>query len=308
MRKGKNRFTIFIPTYNRAHTLGRAFLSIESQTFHDFDVVIIDDGSTDNTRQLVQQWGESVNFAVNYFYKENGGKPSAYNYALDKITGYFTVLLDSDDVLASDALEMFEYYWNEIPLECQNQYAGVEGLTALMSNGEVFGSKFPDDRMDGNYLETTKNMGGDRKNAIRSTVMREYPFPEFPGEKDMRESVVYSRMSEKYKLRYVNHIFQYIELSSDGLSSRPLQRRTGSPNGFSLAYKEEINDHYRHFNLQELYSANVKYIRYGLHAKIPLKCLWDNLRRKQLFFLAIPSAYRGYLVDLIKLKKLKVEP
>lgn len=298
----KNRFTIFIPTYNRAYTLERAFLSIESQTFHDFDVLIIDDGSTDNTRQLVNKWREKVDFVVNYFYKENGGKPSAYNYALDKITGYFTVLLDSDDALAPDALEMFEYYWNKIPVELQHQYAGVEGLTALMSNGEVFGSKFPKDIMDGNYLEITKNMGGDRKNAILTNVMKEYPFPVFDGEKNIRESIICARMSHKYKFRYVNYIFQYVEQYMDGLSANPLKRRTGSPNGFMLAYREIINDHFNYFSYKELYQANCKYIRYGKHAGFSLKEMYTKVRDKKLFFLSIPSGMRGYIIDRIKIR------
>ena len=147
-------FTIFIPTYNRANLLPRAFSSIERQTFLNFEVLVIDDGSTDNTHEVVEEWRKRVNFPVDYHHQQNQGKPAAHNFALKFIHGFFTVILDSDDTLADNALELLLAHWNAIPDKQKLSYAGVEGLCALLKNGEVTGNHFPADVFDSDYLET----------------------------------------------------------------------------------------------------------------------------------------------------------
>ena len=136
-------FTIFIPTYNRAYTLGRALQSISEQSFKDFEVLIIDDGSSDNTHELVEGWKKREIFPIRYHWQRNQGKHVAHNNAVKRARGYFFVLLDSDDMLHPRALERLKYHWDSIPDNKKEQFAGVEGL-CIYSDGRVKVDRFPD--------------------------------------------------------------------------------------------------------------------------------------------------------------------
>ena len=141
-------FTIFIPTYNRAHTLPRALESIEKQSFRDFEVVIIDDGSIDGTGALVEGWQKRVDFPVHYHWQSNQGKHVAHNTALRFAKGEFTVILDSDDALMPDALKIFKNSWETIHKDQKQFFAGIEGLCAHMENGKIAGTPFPHNNLD----------------------------------------------------------------------------------------------------------------------------------------------------------------
>ena len=146
-------FTIFIPTYNRAHTLNRALESIQKQTFRDFEVIIVDDGSTDTTGALVEEFTDKVDFPVVYQYQTNQGQHVAHNAAVELANGYFLVTLDSDDMLCSSALERFYFHWENIPTHQCQEFAGVEGLCAYFETGKIAGDSFPQKVFDSNYLE-----------------------------------------------------------------------------------------------------------------------------------------------------------
>src|SRR2546423_7154708 len=107
------RFTVLTATYNRAHLLPRVYESLCAQTFRDFEWVIVDDGSTDGTRELVSSWHED--FPIRYFWKPNGGKHTAVNLGVQEAAGQFIVILDSDDRLIPDTLERLDYHWKQIP-------------------------------------------------------------------------------------------------------------------------------------------------------------------------------------------------
>ncbi len=299
----RNYFTIFIPTYNRAHLLPRAFASIEKQTFRDFEVLVIDDGSTDNTGEVTKKWAAAVDFPVRYYRKLNGGKPSAHNFALDKIQGCFTVTLDSDDVLAANALELLQETWEGIPAEKRENFAGVEGLCAYLDTHRIHGKPFPEEVMDSDFLEINYRigLGGDRKNSIRTDVLKQYPFPCFVGEKDMRESVIMARMSSRYQFRYINKIIQYVEQLPDGLTAQPFSRRIGSPRGFRLSFQEMVNDHAGYCSRKNLRGFMVRYVRYSFHARIGILQQGRDIRLKGLWLLCLPEGWSGFLKDRFKL-------
>lgn len=157
-------FTVFIPTYNRSYILERALSSLKSQTFKDFEVLIIDDGSMDNTRELVSAWQQSSDFPIRYYWQENQGKHAAHNYAVKLSKGFLFVTLDSDDMLTPNALEILKTTWDSIPEKEREAFAGVEGLCAEL-DGKVAGNFFPADVSDANYLEMHKlnRLRGDKK-------------------------------------------------------------------------------------------------------------------------------------------------
>lgn len=297
-------FTIFIPTYNRVHLLPRAFASIESQTFKDFDVLIVDDGSNDDTQQTVSAWSQRVDFSVQYIKQENQGKPAAHNAALNHAYGYFTVILDSDDMLASNALQQLHYHWRAIPDNEKPHFAGVEGLCALFDSKKISGDKFPQDVLDSDYLETRHRLhiGGDKKNAIRTDILKAFPFPRFEEEKHIRESVVWNRIARHYKFRYINEIIQYIEYQPDGLSTGIFWRRVNNPQGFLLAHQEMVNDFSHYLTTKERYREMVKYVRFSRHCHHSLITQQRNIKDKRLWLLAQLEGNIAYFRDQIKIK------
>ncbi len=295
-------FSLFTPTYNRAHLLPRALQSIEQQTCRDFEVLVIDDGSTDDTQAVVESWAAATGLSVHYVWQENAGKPAAHNEAIRRARGRFIVILDSDDVLTPEALEILQRQWQAIPSHEWEHFAGVEGLCADLQTGQIIGDCFPQSVMDSSYLETRYRLGigGDKKNAMRTDVLRMYPFPLFPGERHLPESIVWNRIAKRYNFRYVNEIIQYVEYQPDGLSGRIRRLRYENPRGFRLAALETIELCADYCSRLELYRSAVRYGRYSLLAGVGLFTQWRDIPRKGLWLLALPEAILHWLKDLCR--------
>ncbi|MFO7685767.1 MAG: glycosyltransferase family 2 protein [Desulfobacterales bacterium] len=295
-------FTVFIPTFNRAHTLERALQSIAEQTFRDFEVVIIDDGSTDNTAQLIQKWQKKGDFPIHYHWQENQGKHVAHNRAVERARGFFFVLLDSDDMLHPRALERLKYHWETIPDSVKDRFAGVEGL-CIEHDGKVSLDRFPKDVMDSDYLETRKkfNVRGDKKNAIRTDVLRRYPYPQFEGEKHVRDDLIWKRMSRHFRFRYVNEVVQIIEYLPDGLSADVFAMRMRNPQGFRYYFLEEINHYSALTGTYRRFKYHSKFVRYSLHCKVGFRRQYAEVNSKLFWLLSVPRGIIGWLEDNIRL-------
>lgn len=173
--------TVFTPAYNRAHTLGRTYKSLCAQSNKDFIWMVVDDGSTDHTRQLVESWKkEDCGFQIVYIYKENGGMHTAHNTAYENITTPLNVCIDSDDTMAPGAVEKILSFWKA---HGSDRYAGIIALDATFDN-QVIGKDL------GDLQETTVsgyyNHGGtgDKKLIYRTDIIKQYPpYPVYPGEK-----------------------------------------------------------------------------------------------------------------------------
>jgi glycosyltransferase involved in cell wall biosynthesis len=297
-------FTVFIPTFNRAHTLGRALQSVAEQSFRDFEVLVVDDGSTDETARLVESWQQAADFPIIYHRQENQGKHGAHNTALGLATGELMVVLDSDDRLAPDALTILKRHWDAIPDSDKPAFAGVEGLCAFMDSGKVAGSRYPQDLMDSNYIQIRKTyqVGGDKKNAIRTAVMREFPYPRFDGEHHIRPSLLFKRIAQKYKMRYVNEVIQLIEYQSDGLSSNRFELRMRNPQGFACYFREEVNIFSRADRFYERFAACRKFVRYCLHAGTAVSDQYDQIEPKALYLMALPFGYLDAIRDRLRMR------
>ena len=118
--------TVFTPTYNRAYTLGDLYESLMAQSCFDFEWLIVDDGSTDNTEELVKNWLDNGRFEVRYIKKPNGGKPSAINCGLEHARGEYFWIIDSDDTATPDGVETCIKWMKSLPKD--QKFAGVGGL------------------------------------------------------------------------------------------------------------------------------------------------------------------------------------
>lgn len=174
------RFTVFTPTYNRAHTLPRLYHSIRRQTLRDFEWIIVDDGSTDDTPKLVRQWqAEENDFPIRYFWQPNQHKKVAFNRGVREAQGEWFVPIDSDDELLPDALEQFAQMWESIPEDVRMRYCAVVGL-CVDSEGKIVGDSFPKSPLDADSvaLYFDYHVRGEKFSSLSTSALREYPFPE----------------------------------------------------------------------------------------------------------------------------------
>jgi len=300
----KYTFTIFIPTYNRAHTLPRALESIQKQTYRDFEVVIVDDGSTDGSEKLIKEWIKRSQFTITYIWQPNQGKHAAHNAGAAHAKGSFYITLDSDDMLAPQALEIFKSYWDDIPESERQYYAGIEGLCAHLDDGRIEGDSFPEDIFDSNFLEIRKRYGirGDKKNAIRTELVKQNPYPRFEGERHFRPGLLWEHLAHDYKFRYINKVVQIIEFQPAGLSSDRLALRTSSPRGFHYYFLESVNHHYQYDSPKILYQNHVRLVRYGLHAGVGYLSQYKEVKHKGYWIAAVLTGTLEWLADRIRLK------
>jgi glycosyltransferase involved in cell wall biosynthesis len=198
-------FTVFTPTYNRQHTLNRVYESLRMQTFKAFEWVIVDDGSIDNTKELVSQWQEESWFPIRYFYQSNQGKHIAYNRGVAEARGELFQPLDSDDSCFPDALMKLYQHWMAIPPAQRQHFFAVTGL-CVDQYGKLVGNKFPKDVFDSDSLEILYKfkVKGDKWGFQRTDLLRKFPFPDLLGEKFIPEGVVWHAIAREYKTRFIN--------------------------------------------------------------------------------------------------------
>lgn len=235
----EKKITVFTPAYNRAHTLPRTYESLLKQECKDFVWLIIDDGSSDNTYELVKKWQKRDNgFEIQYIYKENGGMHTAHNTAYDNIDTPLNICIDSDDALAEGAIGYILTLWNE---KGNEKLAGIIGLDADM-NGNIIGTMFPD-----NVQETTLSGfysaggTGDKKLVYRTDVMKSIsPYPVFAGEKYISLGYKYQLCDQKYTLLATNRVLCNVEYQPDGSSNNMYMQYIKNPKGFAFIRKENM--------------------------------------------------------------------
>jgi glycosyltransferase involved in cell wall biosynthesis len=212
--------TIFTATYNRAHTLHRVFESLRAQTLRDFEWLVIDDGSTDSTAQLVTGWVQSAEFPIRYFLQDHAGKHFAHNRALIEAQGRFFVVLDSDDAFVPDALEKLARLWDTISEHERHAFYSVGGL-CRDQNGTIVGDKLPTDPFDADLRELiyVHHNVGEKVILALTDVLRRYPFPEIPGTY-VPEGMVWLDIAKTFKTRWSNEIVRiyYVDDPETGIT------------------------------------------------------------------------------------------
>ena len=225
--------TIFTPAYNRAHTLSRTYKSLLDQDCKDFIWMIIDDGSTDHTKELVGEWQEKDHgFEIKYIYKENGGMHTAHNTAYEHIKTELNMCIDSDDCVAKGAVRKILDKWETIK---NDNYAGIIGLDSDL-NGNIIGNGFPSEMQEttlcGYYA---KGGTGDKKLVYRTEVINKYPpYPVFEGEKYVALAYKYRLIDQDYKLAVLNEVLCNVEYQEDGSTATMWKQYIQNPKGFAF--------------------------------------------------------------------------
>jgi len=221
IRKDSKLFcTVFTPTYNRGYIIERLYNSLKKQTCKDFEWLVVDDGSSDNTEELFKKWSKAKNgFCIKYVKVENGGKQKAINRGLDLAAGKMFFIVDSDDSLISNAIERLKYYEHQISDE--SGYAGISGLRGYDIE-TVIGNRNKNTFVDATNLERPKyNLTGDKAECYYLDVLKRYKFPEIENEKFVTECVVWDKIAyDKYKIRWFNEIIYLGNYLEDGYTKK----------------------------------------------------------------------------------------
>lgn len=298
-------FTVFTPCFNRAHTLHRVYHSLRTQTWKDFEWLIVDDGSTDQTASVVQGWKQQAPFPIRYIYQDNAGKHFAHNKAVNLARGSLFTALDSDDGCVPDALYEFRASWLSIPPD-QFQGAGFVWCLCQDERGHQIGRSFPSDGMIKSNLEMQYRykIRGEHWWCARTEVLRKYPFPAVAGGGYLPEGVVWGRIAKSFQTIFINKPLRiyYRQDSGERVMGSSPQRHA-----FGHAYYHAciLNEHlpwFRHAPLDFFRSA-IHFTRFSLHAEHGFRTQADmlsNFGAKALWISFMPFALLVYWRDNLR--------
>lgn len=229
--------TVFTPTYNRIDCIHRCYESLKRQSSYNFEWLIIDDGSTDNTRALVEKWqSEEPRFSIRYCYKENGGLHTAYNKAVELCETELFMCIDSDDWMPDGAIEKIEKIWSDVS---QNGYAGIMGIDRY-EDGSVVGGAFPENVFEMFLYEklTKYQIPGDKKMVHRTDLLKKVaPMATYDEEKFFNPSYMMYQLDRFGKLYVTNECFCIVDYQPDGMSSNFYKQLRNSPKSFAETRK-----------------------------------------------------------------------
>ncbi|PJX26642.1 glycosyl transferase [Advenella sp. S44] len=298
-------FTVLTPTYNRVHTLERVYRSLCEQQFKDFEWLVIDDGSTDNTREKIETWQGDSPFPIRYVWQLNQHKKTAFNTGVKQAWGRLIVALDSDDSLLPDSLQSMADVWRGIPDDLKSGYIAVTGLCAR-PDGSIVGDRFPEDVMDMTTLDMSfkHHVKGEKFGCLQTQVLKHYPFPE-DIEGFVPESVVWRAIArDGYMTRFVNTVFRKYYESADSLTMEGESSVNRHAMGILLLARDTVVNCLPWFRYQPVafLLAAARYTRFRLHLQhdgrpLPPTAELQGKMSRLLVWLMYPVGWALYLKD-----------
>ena len=257
--------TVFTPTYNRAHLIGRVYESLCQQTCQDFEWLVIDDGSTDNTREVIARYIAEQRIAIRYIWKENGGLYTGYNTAYANITSPLNVCIDSDDFMPENAVELILQTWNERGGE---QYAGIIGLDFYADKQQPIGGYFPENLQEVSLNEISEKglYKGDAKQVMRSDLTRTAIIEEdFHGEKDFNPYSMVFQAANTLPLLVINDNLCFVDYQPTGMAANIYKQYYRSPWSFMKMRQIEMTVGSK--SIRNLLRLNIHYVSSCLIAR-----------------------------------------
>ncbi len=278
--------TVSTPTFNRGGRLQSLWDSLQKQTVKEFEWLVVDDGSTDGTKNLITQLQEKSDFPIRYIYKNNGGKHTALNVGIQTICSELTFIVDSDDCVTDDAVESILKIHKKY--RSQNNICGYAFLRAF-PDGKVNGKKFDVNEKIGSYIDVRVNgddTGADKAEVFKTHCLKEFPFPEYPNEKFLGEDLVWVRMARKYEMVHINKAIYVGNYLEDGLTNNRRKHNIASPVGCMHRAEEFMES-----DLKTRYriKGGLQYIVYGRFAGVKVVDLIRKSRHKVLATVCTPG-------------------
>ena len=258
--------TIFTPTYNRAYTLVNLYQSLVRQDSNDFEWLIIDDGSTDNTEELIKVWIKAINqFKIRYYKTANGGKPIAINKALELVKKPYFLIVDSDDYLTDDTVKFLTEKIAEIN---ESKELVAIGIMRGESDEKTLGNPLFSDKefIDASNLERKKyGLNFDCNELYKVEILKKYPFKVWQGEKFSPEEIVFNEIAlDGYKVRWYNKVGVISKYLNDGLTVNAFQLVKKNPMGYAMLF----NHHLKYNNsFKEKFTNAYQMVCYSLLGK-----------------------------------------
>ncbi|AZI66623.1 glycosyltransferase family 2 protein [Kaistella daneshvariae] len=291
------KITVFTPTYNRAHLLPRLYKSLCRQTSKDFLWLVIDDGSSDGTEQLIQKWQAENRIEIQYHYKENGGMHTGHNAAYKIIVTELNLCIDSDDYMPENGIAVILEAWDKV--ENKDDVSGIVGLDAT-ANGVVIGSRMPQNVGEGSYhdLYTRYKAMGDKKFVLKTKELKKYPlYPEYENEKLVPLGILYIMMGDEKPFFFLDDVICIVEYQEGGSSNTILKQYFQSPKGFAYARKIRL----KHTSSAKDILKNCLHLSSLFFITHDFKILHENNKFKFLTILLLPVGFVFY--KYLQLKK-----
>ncbi|MDE6460524.1 MAG: glycosyltransferase family 2 protein [Paramuribaculum sp.] len=284
--------TIFTPTYNRGYSLSRLYNSLCNQSVTDFEWLIVDDGSTDDTESIINNYIEEAKITIIYKKKSNGGKHTAINEGVKLASGEWFFIVDSDDWLPSDSLSIVEKYIKFI--QSDDKIGAVCGLRHI-SNSKILPSKhnFNSEIIDDFISFRAKfNLHIDMAEVFRTAILKKYEFPVYSDEKFLSEAVVWNRIAQEYQVLFFPEYIYNCKYLDDGLTISIARHHRNSPYG-SMLYYNEIISNPKHSGISKIKAA-INYWRYSIGVN---RKKYLETKPHFISYLFFPVGYYFYLRD-----------
>lgn len=286
----KYKITVFTPTFNRGYIIENLYKSLQRQSYKNFQWIVIDDGSEDDTEKLFEKWTNEDNlFDITYKKVKNGGKHRAINRAIEIAEGELFFIVDSDDYLTDHALEKV-IKWEET-IKNKNEFAGVAGVRGYSINSRI-GNTFKGEYIDATSLERNKNnITGDKAEVFYLDILKKYKFPEFEGEKFVTEKVVWNQIAyDGYKIRWFNEIIYICDYLEDGLTKSMSRIELENPKALALSMKLDS----MHYNMSNKKKIQLWFDYYILmRNKISINEMAENLQISNLLLKTIVYSWKA---------------
>jgi glycosyltransferase involved in cell wall biosynthesis len=303
-------FTVFTPTYNRSHVLSRVYNSLRKQTFTDFEWLIIDDGSTDATAEMVKGWQKNTKIPIRYYFQENQGKHIAWNKAADLAQGKYFLCADSDDEFVPESLESFYNCFESIPVQERDGFYGASALCKT-PRGNVVGDSFPDHIFASNFndLYFRFKIRSEKWNCGRTRIHREIRFEETFRNSYLPEGTVWFKIAKKYKVALLNLPLRIYHAELDSICHTSSFFKNYP--GMLLLTCQTLNDDlitYWKYSLPLFIDYATAYSRSCFHSKLPVWQQFERLNNmfaKVLWAIMLPKGYCLYHYDKYRNAKVK---
>ena len=280
--------TVFTPTYNRAHTLARTYKSLCNQTCNDFEWLVIDDGSIDNTEELVKGWIVEGRISIRYIKKENGGLHTGYTMAIANMETELNVCIDSDDFMPNNGVEIIVTTWKN---ECRGKnLAGMIGLDYHL-DGTPNGGMFANEGIYHIYEIRGFHRGDDKKVCRTDLLKALKPMPVFEGEKNFNPIYYYIQVDAQYKFQVINKNLCFIDYQPDGMSAGIFRQFRDSPHSFAQLRRLYMSMNYEKWTTH--FRNSIHYVSSCIFGKE-----WDFLKTSPRPFTTLLAIPLGILLNI----------
>lgn len=252
--------TVFTPAYNRARFLDDLHAGLEAQTFKDFEWIVVDDGSSDETPEVMDAIMRESALEITFFRQENGGKHRAINKGVELAKGELFFILDSDDCLPMKSLEIVAETYEGI--QHKTEVCGVCGLMQHRDGTLISIIPPVHPYVDCSSIEMRHkyHVSGDIKEVFKTTVLKQFPFPEITGERFCPEMLCWNRIAKNYRLRLIDRVIYTADYLDDGLSAKIVKIRQTSPIATMMTYAEHVT--YEGVPFKERLRSAINYYRF----------------------------------------------